>query len=278
MKLTLHRALKISRPGIWIWIAGAYLVGIGSLDGLTLLHAIEFFLYLFPINFFLYGINDIYDYPSDKLNPQKEGLRGAIVKPREAAVVRTLAYLCAGGVLAVSFFSLNIEHIALTALLLFLMFAYSHPRFRLKEIPFIDSLVSAAGYLLPILISFSLHTSVTNISPVWYMLLLPKMAMHALTTLKDETYDKRAGVLTTAVFLGRTKTLILSFFYLVIPVIFFLNNLFIVVILSTLAFGTFILAIIRERHDDTYLNMLIGAIISSHFMMLLYFILKAQLY
>jgi lycopene elongase/hydratase (dihydrobisanhydrobacterioruberin-forming) len=78
--MRLSRVIRISRPRFWIYELGPYMVGV--LGGLIansyigayfhILLVIIFGLYfLIPANIWIYGINDIYDYETDKLNPKK---------------------------------------------------------------------------------------------------------------------------------------------------------------------------------------------------------------
>ena len=91
--MKLSRVIRISRPRFWIYELGPYMIGVlgailthqeimqnPAIDGLTvgqlfMKHAVIigiFALYfLIPANIRIYGINDIYDYETDKLNPKK---------------------------------------------------------------------------------------------------------------------------------------------------------------------------------------------------------------
>ncbi len=78
--MRLARVLRISRPRFWIYELGPYMIGVlgailitnqsrGVLDFWTIL--LFGFYFLIPANIWIYGINDIYDYETDKLNPKK---------------------------------------------------------------------------------------------------------------------------------------------------------------------------------------------------------------
>ncbi|HEX6279355.1 MAG TPA: hypothetical protein VFZ49_05000, partial [Pyrinomonadaceae bacterium] len=68
--------LQVSRPRFWLYAFGPYLVGlaaaIATREDLVRLDAFLFGLYfLFPANLLIYGINDIFDWETDRLNPKK---------------------------------------------------------------------------------------------------------------------------------------------------------------------------------------------------------------
>lgn len=76
-----QRVIKISRPRFWIYELGPYLIGIlgalsvtgMSFSDVEIRRLTLFALYFFvPANIWIYGINDIYDYETDKLNPKKQ--------------------------------------------------------------------------------------------------------------------------------------------------------------------------------------------------------------
>ncbi len=78
--MKLSRVLRISRPRFWIYELGPYMIGVlgailtsqQSRETINLWRVFLFgFYFLIPANIWIYGINDIYDYETDKLNPKK---------------------------------------------------------------------------------------------------------------------------------------------------------------------------------------------------------------
>ncbi len=69
--------IKISRPRFWIYELGTFFIGYllaakSLSDFYNNIDFIIFFIYfLFPANLLIYGINDIFDYETDKINPKK---------------------------------------------------------------------------------------------------------------------------------------------------------------------------------------------------------------
>lgn len=74
--------LKVSRPGLWFATLWLYLLPTSQMS--TIVSTWEFwyglFYVCFPLNFLVYGWNDIVDYETDALNPRKDsfwfGARG----------------------------------------------------------------------------------------------------------------------------------------------------------------------------------------------------------
>jgi len=135
--------LKVSRPRFWFYLFGPYIVGLAAgvtdrahlLDWRYLLLGLYF---LLPANLLVYGVNDIFDYETDRLNPKKAEYE-ALVAPDSR---RRLFYWIMG---------LNLPFIVLAAGLfdartfaalqtfIFLSIFYSSPPLRAKTKPFLDS-------------------------------------------------------------------------------------------------------------------------------------------
>src|SRR5690606_9522371 len=82
-----------SRPISWVNtaypFAAAYLLTAGSIDWLWVVGT---FFFLIPYNLAMYGINDVFDYESDLLNPRKGGAEGALVdKSRHRGILLSCA-------------------------------------------------------------------------------------------------------------------------------------------------------------------------------------------
>ena len=70
--------VNISRPRFWIYLFGSYLLGVvagaSSSADFVRFDSILFGLYfLLPANLLVYGVNDIFDFETDRLNPKKAG-------------------------------------------------------------------------------------------------------------------------------------------------------------------------------------------------------------
>lgn len=205
--------LKLSRPRFWLYLAGPYLLGYTfayahAQTFITPLFAYSFFFFLIPANIFLYGVNDIFDSETDKINPKK--------KSKEQATLQTnvikyqwsvfISLLCALPL----FLLQNIASNFFTVIFLLLSYYYSAPPLRFKKRPFIDSL-SNILYGIPAFIGFMQlqanfpHLHIVMITLLW------TTAMHLYSAIPDIDYDKKAGIQTTAVFIGKRKSLWLCF-------------------------------------------------------------------
>ena len=204
-----------SRPLSWVNtafpFAAAYLLSTRQLD---LTFVIGTLYFLIPYNLAMYGINDVFDYESDLHNPRKGGVEGALLDPSVhrttlwAAVITNipfLAYLVIVGsplswlVLAISVFA---------------VIAYSAPRLRFKERPFLDSITSATHFVSPAVYGFVLAGALFTPS-LWALLaafFLWGMASHAFGAVQDIVADREGGIGSIATVIGGRATVRLAFF------------------------------------------------------------------
>lgn len=139
-----------SRPLSWVNtafpFAAAYLTVTRELDLTAILGTLYF---LIPYNLAMYGINDVFDYESDMRNPRKGGVEGAVLaramhRPVLVAVLVTnvpfLVYLVAVG---------SAASVAVLAVSVFAVIAYSLKGLRFKERPILDSLTSSTHFTSP---------------------------------------------------------------------------------------------------------------------------------
>jgi 4-hydroxybenzoate polyprenyltransferase len=211
MQDTLRQYLTISRPRFWPYLLGPYVVGVAAGGGellapLAWLIVIGLF-FAYPANFIIYGINDVYDYETDKLNPKKQGYE-ALVKPESRWLVmrHALAWIVVGYLLLE--FVPGHNDPAAWGLLGFYFFGvlYSMPPVRAKTKPFLDSVFNIL-YVFPALVGYGLAA---DRFPKWQLLVaagLWCMAMHAYSAIPDIAADKKAKLRTVATVLGARGTL-----------------------------------------------------------------------
>ncbi len=205
--------VKASRPRFWLYLAGPYLFGYTfaydhAQTFLTFESVYTFFYFLIPANVFLYCINDLFDRPSDALNPKKNSKE----QKADAANIQIYYYavtLSLVALIPIFYYQTLLSNLFLI-LFLILSFFYSAPPFRFKAHPFIDS-ASNILYALPALIGYiQLQNNLPRaeaIATAW----LWTAAMHLFSAIPDIEYDKKALINTTAVTLGRKKSLLLCF-------------------------------------------------------------------
>lgn len=208
--MLLKKVLLISRPRFWLYLAGPYLIGLAaaaqSTADLTGFWVWSFLLYfLLPANLFVYGINDIYDYETDKLNPKKSHYETLVTPDMQARLANWI--LISNVPFWILAFGFPLRHIlAMLGFILFGMF-YSATPIRAKTKPLLDSVFNIL-YLFPGWFSFYLAG---GHGFNWHIFLagtLWVMAMHAFSAIPDIQADTRAGLRTIATYLGLTGTLI----------------------------------------------------------------------
>ena len=198
---------KISRPRFWIYLFGPFLIGLAATGQFIVTwQLIVFgFYFLLPANLLIYGINDIFDYETDKNNPKKQSYEH-LVKPTEQKKLSSWILLINIPIVVALFFVPVAARWALLAFLFFGLF-YSMPPIRAKTKPLFDSIFNIL-YVFPGVVGYTL------ISGEWppAMIILAAglwcMAMHAYSAILDIAPDKWAKVTTIATKLGARKTLL----------------------------------------------------------------------
>lgn len=208
IKEELEYLLKLSRPRFWLYLGGPALLGLisgsNSPEQLTSFENLLVFLYFFfPANIMLYGINDFFDRDIDEENPKKDGKEASYTSHSftDLSIVASTIMI-----LPLTYFLGPVSYLP-TVAFLFLSVFYSAPPFRFKTKPFLDSL-SNGLYLMPFVI---VYTGITNSYPPFLTVIggwLWTMAMHTFSAIPDINPDRKAGIRTTATFLGRKKTYI----------------------------------------------------------------------
>jgi 4-hydroxybenzoate polyprenyltransferase len=264
--------LKVSRPRFWFYIFGPYIVGLAAAAGsksdlLTWRAALFAIYFLFPANLLIYGINDIFDHETDKLNQKKTGYEALVGPDRRRSLalwilVTNLPFI-AGAVILLPR--------TLVSLLGFLFFSifYSSPPIRAKAIPFLDSCFNIL-YVFPGIFAYQMLAD--TMPPVRLMVAagLWTAAMHAYSAIPDIDADRRAGVSTIATVCGPYGTLaICSLLYLAAAVISFeylglvsvsLGSIYLILMLASLRsvkYGR----LFRLYRSFPIINVLTGAVI-----------------
>lgn len=206
--------LKVSRPRFWLYILGPFLIGLAAaaenrVELLTLKNLIFGLYFLFPANLLIYGVNDIFDYETDKLNQKKQDYE-LLVQPKSHN--RLLLYILLFNLpFIIAVFFLAIDTIgALTGFLFFSIF-YSAPPIRAKTKPFLDSIFNIL-YVFPGIFAFYLISGKFPSVLVIFAAGLWTFAMHAYSAIPDIEADRRAELQTVATKIGADATLLLCLF------------------------------------------------------------------
>jgi len=209
-----------SRPLSWVNtafpFAAAYLLVTREVDATFVIGTLYF---LIPYNLAMYGINDVFDYESDLRNPRKGGLEGALLDPKVhhitlwAALVTNIPFLVYLVLVGTPLSSLVL------AISVFAVIAYSAPRLRFKERPFLDSITSATHFVSPAVYGVVLAAGWA--APLWFRpslwclfaaFFLWGMASHAFGAVQDIVADREAHISSIATVIGAKLTVRLSFF------------------------------------------------------------------
>lgn len=215
------RLLKISRPRFWIYEIGPYIIGIAAVAGINAnawlaVPVLVFFLFFtYPANIYIYGINDIFDYETDALNPKKVQYESLVMPEEWPTLWKNICLFCVP-FLAYGFFVLDIA--SLLALIAFFFFAgfYSAKPIRAKARPFFDSMFSAGHYIATAVFSYFMMSNMLQQDISWYVLgtcalagMFWAVAMHAYSAVPDIKADADAHLETIATKLGRNNTIVL---------------------------------------------------------------------
>lgn len=215
-----RRLIRISRPRFWVYEIGPYAVGIAAAIGLsgsswTLIPLLVFFLFFsYPANIFIYGINDIFDYETDKQNPKKASYESLVIPSEHKMLFYHIAFTSIPFLMYAYYISLAHTFFALVT---FFFFAgmYSSPPIRAKTKPFLDSFFSAGHYIATAVFGYLLASGLTRQVISWDTLWVSTiagmcwaMAMHAYSAVPDIKADADANLQTIATRLQKKNTLI----------------------------------------------------------------------
>lgn len=213
--LTLKRAVSLSRPRFWMYELGTFALGV--LMALSATTPTQWWLvglfavyFLFPANFLIYGINDVYDYETDIRNPKKTGYEDVLNPALHRPVLRAIFFSTLPFIVAALF----VSKAALVAFVAFLFFAicYSMPPVRAKARPVLDSFFSAGHYVATGVFGYFLAGEVGDVLLPVVAGMLWAMAMHAYSAVPDIAADSKAGLSTIATMLGQERTVVVCAF------------------------------------------------------------------
>ena len=202
--------LKVSRPRFWLYVFGPYLIGLAAAasdkNDFLAFDVLYFGLYfLLPANLLIYGINDIFDFETDRLNPKKAEYEMLVRPESHRALVWAIAILNIPFIVLAFFFAPQ----ALPSLGGFLFFSvfYSVPPIRAKAVPLLDSAFNIL-YVFPGAFAYQMLTGSFPPLVLFVAAGLWTMAMHAYSAIPDIDADREAGVQTIATLLNKNGTLL----------------------------------------------------------------------
>lgn len=210
--MSFQKILKISRPRFWVYILGPFLIGATVKDYSLAINNIYFWLFLiyftFPANILIYGINDIFDYETDKLNPKKVKYEAFVSKKEHKSLWKIILYTNIPFWIILPF--LNINSIIFFVLFLFFSIQYSAKPIRAKAIPVLDSIFNIL-YIMPAIFGYFI-TQNTNLDiKVILAGFLWSMAMHSYSAIPDIKADRDSKTSTIATLFGFNLTVLYCF-------------------------------------------------------------------
>ena len=200
--------LRASRPLSWLNTAFACAAGVYGAGGVLRaprnVLAIAYF--TLPYNLLLYGVNDVCDYPSDRLNPRKNSVEGGLLPPEtHRPVLVTIAALnvpFVAGLLVAG----DGRAAAWLGGLLVTSVGYSAPPLRWKEAPGLDSVISATHFVTPFLYGLALNRAARYPRREIAAFTAWCLASHAFGAIQDVAFDRAAGATSIATALGAVGT------------------------------------------------------------------------
>jgi 4-hydroxybenzoate polyprenyltransferase len=210
----IRQLLLSSRPLSWVNtafpFAAGYLLVTREVDLVFVLGTLYF---LIPYNLFMYGVNDVFDYESDMRNPRKGGVEGAVLdKSLHRITLWAVVITNVPFVVYLVLVGSPLSWVVL-AVSLFAVLAYSAPRLRFKERPFVDSLTSSTHFVSPAVYGLVL-AGATFTPALWAVLaafFLWGVASHAFGAVQDIVADREGGISSIATVIGGAATVRFAF-------------------------------------------------------------------
>lgn len=205
--------LKLSRLVQWPLFAVIYLAAFSltklPYSPIVIIQAITL---TFPIQIFLNGFNDIYDFETDSKNARKKfWFMGGVLEKKDQKLARYASIFSGLVIIIVSFFTYNFFNIFYISIGLLFGYIYSVPPLRLKERPILSMLPYPIGllsmigsgysFLAPIPPNFALLTCLCSIGFASFAFVI------------DHESDQNSGQLTISTKHGKRPALLVSLFF-----------------------------------------------------------------
>lgn len=226
--------IKLVRPKLWLASIATLLIGLNYafyIEGIIIWpNFVLVFIAVLIVGPLVSGgavsINQYYDFEIDRKSsrPERFALVEGKIQKQNALILGFFLLLTA---IPLSLY-INFTAFLLTLIGIIISVIYSTPPIKLKNKPFIDSLINGVAYgILPTLMGWCLLRTL-SIEPLIISIpsFLGMTSSHMLLAIPDEHIDRSFKIRTIAVFLGTKKTIIFAIMLLV--TMFFLIGLYIV--------------------------------------------------
>ncbi len=280
--MQLENLIKISRPRFRMYLFGPFLIwrvawinDLYQWDMLSWLVQYKTFIlavlllvaadyFLFSANLFVYGINDLSDDDTDQYNSKKWSYEHSLQKEERTRLARhiiifawaewMLLMLLLVWTQKVMFWYIDWRRWIL-ALVLFwaTSYLYSSLPVRAKSLPFIDGLFNVL-YIFPAIVwrLVSWHNIEWFAWLAFWAWWLRAMGMHAYSAIPDIEPDRKASLVTTAVYLWKEKTLVYCWLLRSLAAILAYDFLWTPIILVLLLYITAIILSFRTKVMNIY--------------------------
>lgn len=204
--------VQVSRPIVWPVLPLVYALGVHAAgaewDAVAIAQLVTL---TFPMNLIGCGLNDIYDYESDRRSVRRRAVWGAVVSSDERPLVFHACVAMIPIMILGACLTRNRDNVVATISLVVVAWTYSVPPYRLKERPPLDSLANGLGYFLfPLMMGYSLNADTRDMPLRYYLLAMCVAGIHALATAADYDADLAAGHRTLAVVFGKRIAAVLA--------------------------------------------------------------------
>lgn len=203
--------IELVRPPFMIFTFWVLAAGVITTGSFSLSMVPQLLVYTVLGHLAIFSVNDYFDRDTDQENDRKGGLEGAVVNSENEEFVKytvIASHLMLGAIaLFLPAFSAFSAVIVLTA-----SFLYSAPPFRLKEKPFVDSMCNVAILYFTFGVGVGLAGGgLGDIIPgaFWFALIFGGPG-HMAASYVDRESDKKAGMRTSAIVLGRRGIVLLA--------------------------------------------------------------------
>jgi len=210
---TLKKLFWVSRPISWPNTSYPFLVGFLLTFALwpneqALVTLIVGTLYFIgPYNLLMYGVNDVFDYESDILNPRKGGIEGMRESRKFHPTILKAVIITNVPFVVYLFLTSNWQASVVLSLVVFAAIAYSIKGLRFKEVPFLDSITSSIHFVGPLLFALALTGFPETAWPWVIAFFFWGMASHAYGAVQDIIPDRKGGLHSIATVLGARATM-----------------------------------------------------------------------
>lgn len=203
--------IELVRPPFMIFTFWVLAAGVITTGDLSYSIIVQILVYTVLGHLAIFSVNDYFDRDTDQENERKGGLEGAVVNEENEEFVKNTV-IGSHIFLGIIAFFLPAFSAVSAVIVLAASFLYSAPPFRLKEKPFVDSMCNVVILYFTFSIGVGLAGgTLENVIPgaFWFALIFGGPG-HMAASYVDRESDRKAGMKTSAIVLGRRGIVLLA--------------------------------------------------------------------